>query len=241
MSRITALSIATSASFIVAMLSFFLVKNRFFRDHYDIVLVIGWLALAVFIALGIILNIKTRELAKLETAEKALQMLLWDKMQRGETDGGAEIIARIDALQAKIKRLKGEPKSKGDPLVVQPHEKRPDAQEVARREAAERDYAAQSGMDDERKILFGWHYHPQAHYLEITAWADHGYDLLPQEAAQIREILQAGQMADGEPVKEIRVVFPNQEQAARQLAALHELGCRVFYQGSTPQDLVELT
>lgn len=237
MSRITALSIATSASAIVAFLSFFLVKNRFFRDHYDIVLVIGWLALAVFIALGIILNIKTRELAKLETAEKALQMLLWDKMQRGETDG-AQIIARIDALQAQIKRLKGAPRSNGDPLVVHRHEQRPDAQEIARREAAERDYAEQSEADD-RKILFGWHYHPQEHYLEITAWADHGYDLLPQEAAQLREILQAGQMADGKPVKEIRVVFPNQEQATRQLAALRALGCRVFYQ-VTPQESLEL-
>lgn len=238
MSRITALSIATSASAIVAFLSFFLVKNRFFRDHSDIVLVIGWLALAVFIALCIILNIKTRELAKLETAEKALQMLLWDKMQRGETDGGAEIIARIDALQAKIKRLKGAPRGNSDPLVVHRHEQRPDAQEIARREAAERDYAEQSEADD-HKILFGWHYHPQEHYLEITAWADVGYDLLPQEAAQLREILQAGQMADGKLVKEIRVVFPNQEQATRQLAALRALGCRVFYQ-ATPQELQEL-
>ncbi|MDO5091086.1 MAG: hypothetical protein Q4D61_06025 [Cardiobacteriaceae bacterium] len=241
MSPITALSIAMPVSASIASLSFFLVKNRVFRDHSDIVLTIGWLALVVFVILLIILSIKSRELGKLEREEKAMQALLWNKMQRGEMDGGAEIIARIDVLQAKIKRLKGAPKHKDNGEVLYRVHKHPDAGEAAQGEANVYDHGKQPKADeDDRKILFGWAYHSEEHYVDITAWADPGYDLLPQEAAQIRDVLASGQL-DGKPVKEIRVVFPNEEQAARQLAALRELGCRVFYQGATPKELVELT
>ena len=90
-------------------------------------------------------------------------------------------------------------------------------------------------------IIQSMHYQAETQTLDVTAWADPGVDIAPREAAQILHWRFNKQLDKGEPLKEVRFVFLNREQAEAQKRVLLDMRCRVFHMGSSPTELVEVT
>lgn len=205
-------------------------------------------ALVVVFAALVVLITQTRRIQRIESKIALYNALLGAKMQQGFERDDPIVHAAVNELpelQKQVERFKGKAQRQGKILAVYHHERKPDAQEIARREAIEAEHARKASLDDlygeaPSGIVRAWHYDPATRTLEATAWAEAGSALDAQESAYIRQMLHKKQTAEGHPVDEIRVVFMNREQAQPHHAALRELGCRVFHHGQTPQDLVEM-
>ena len=94
---------------------------------------------------------------------------------------------------------------------------------------------------DQESTLSGFHYHAGQAVLDVTAWTDPGTDVTPHDVARLLAWSLNGRFDGGEEVKEIRVTFPNREQASAQARVLLDIGCRVFHYGATPQEMIEVT
>jgi hypothetical protein len=59
--------------------------------------------------------------------------------------------------------------------------------------------------------------------------------LAPREIYRLRRLLQDGRLADGTPLRAVRVSFPDRATARRELIPLHDIGVEVVYPGGQGQ------
>ncbi len=84
-------------------------------------------------------------------------------------------------------------------------------------------------LDDSEGTLSGFHYRAEDQLLDITAWAEPGTFVTPQEVAQLLSWRLNQRYDDGSAVQTVRVTFPNVEQAQAQWPVLRDIGCEVYY------------
>jgi hypothetical protein len=94
------------------------------------------------------------------------------------------------------------------------------------------------GAGEPRLHIVG--YLPDLSALEYAAHVGPDEHIHGWEVDQLRWLLEGGQLADGRPVKEVRVSFPDREMAGREKRPLLDIGVRVLYmEGGEEHEITE--
>jgi hypothetical protein len=84
-------------------------------------------------------------------------------------------------------------------------------------------------LDGDEKTLWQAGYHPEEQSLEFTALVPGGGHISPREIFMLRGLMAAKQLPSGEPVRSLRVTFPNQAMAEREAQPLFDSGVVVRF------------
>jgi hypothetical protein len=84
-------------------------------------------------------------------------------------------------------------------------------------------------LDGEERTLWQLGYHPQEQWLEFAAMVPGGAHISAREIFMLRGLVDAKRLPSGEPLRSVRVTFPNRDMADREAQALSDNGVAVRY------------
>jgi hypothetical protein len=104
---------------------------------------------------------------------------------------------------------------------------RPDRVEFYPPQFAEGEFAV---LDAGEPTLTGVGYHPREHIYEYAGHTPPGTELRCIDLLNAWRLVSEGRLEDGRPVREVRAVFMDRDQAARGFSLLHAAGIAVFFE-----------